>query len=120
MSIASQTVLDEVFFVNARIKIFFLFFFKSNVKVDKEVSESESLGSQRSLRSQLSEDSFGLGKDAVPCLTDEQLEANTSVVITETQTIPIFKIYGTEVCEGLVNSQHSFKLCIKNGIVGVV
>ena len=74
------------------------------------MSESESLGSQRSLRSQLSEDSFGLGKDAVPCLTDEQLEANTSVVITETQTIPIFKIYGTEVCEGLVNSQHSFKL----------
>jgi len=82
MSIASQTVLDEV---------------------DKEVSESESLGSQRSLRSQLSEDSFGLGKDAVPCLTDEQLEANTSVVITETQTIPIFKIYGTEVCEGAEN-----------------
>ena len=67
------------------------------------MSESESLGSQRSLRSQLSED-FGQGKDAVPCLTDEQLEANTSVVITETQTIPIFKIYGTEICEGLVNS----------------
>ena len=78
------------------------------VKVDKEVSESESLGSQRSLRSQQSED-FGLGKDALPCLTDEQLEANTSVVITETQTIPIFKIYGTEVCEGLVNSQLSYK-----------
>ena len=104
MSIASQTVLDEVFLINAQFKNFYWKFFKSIVKVDKEVSESESLGSQRSLRSQQSEDSFGLGKDAVPCLTDEQLEANTSVVITETQTIPIFKIYGTEICEGLVNS----------------
>ena len=46
-------------------------------------------------------------------LTDEQLETNSSVVITETQTIPIFKIYGTEVCEGEYLSKIIYRHQIK-------